>query len=73
MHTPAAIHIYLVTSDPRLLDSVRVLGSDGEEEVTVERAKAYIRSAYDAYLTLFRNSSTHRVHEFDLSEPPEYS
>ena len=25
-----------------LLDSVRVLGSDGEEEVTVERARAYI-------------------------------
>ena len=65
MHTPAAIHLYLVTSDPMLLDSVRVLGSDGEEEVTVERAKAY--------LTLYRNSSTHRVHEFDLSEPPEYS
>lgn len=56
-----------------LLDSVRVLGSDGEEEVTVERAKAYTRSAYGAYLTLFRNSSTHRVHEFDLSEFPEYS
>ena len=70
MYTPAAIHSYLVTSDPMLLDSVRVLGSDGdgEEEVTVERAKAY-----DAYLTLYRNSSTHRVHEFDLSEPPEYS
>ena len=65
MHTPAAIHLYLVTSDPMLLDSVRALGSDGEEEVTVERAKAY--------LTLYRNSSTHRVHEFDLSEPPEYS
>ena len=68
MYTPAAIHLYLVTSDPMLLDSVRVLGSDGEEEVTVERAKAY-----DAHLTLYRNSSTHRVHEFDLSEPPEYS
>ena len=68
MYIPAAIHIHLVTSDPMLLDSVRVLGSDGEEEATVERAKAY-----DAYLTLYRNSSTHRVHEFDLSEPPEYS
>lgn len=33
----------------------------------------YIRNAYEAYLTLYRNSSTHRVHEFDLSEPPEYS
>ena len=56
-----------------LLDSVRALGSDGEEEATVERARAYIRSAYEAYLTLYRNSSTHRVHEFDLSDPPEYS
>ena len=73
MYTPAAIHIHRVTSDPILLDSVRVLGSDGEEEVTVERARAYIRNAYEAYLTLYRNSSTHRVHEFDLSEPPEYS
>ena len=69
MYTPAAIRLYLVTSDPMLLDSVRVLGSDGEEEATVERARAYIRSACNAYLTLFRNSSTHRVHEFDLSEP----
>ena len=42
MYIPAAIHLYLVTSDPMLLDSVRVLGSDGEEEVTVERARAYI-------------------------------
>lgn len=41
--------------------------------IPVERAKAYIRIAYEAYLTLYRNSSTHRVHEFDLSEPPEYS
>ena len=73
MYAPAAIHKHPGTSDPMLLNSVRVLGSDGEEEVTVERAKAYIRNAYDAYLTLFRNSSTHRVHEFDLSEPPEYS
>ena len=30
MYIPAAIHLYLVTSDPMLLDSVRVLGSDGE-------------------------------------------
>ena len=67
MYTPAAIHLYLVTADPMLLDSVRVLGSDGEEESTVERARAYIR------LTPYRNSSTHRVHEFDLSELPEYS
>ena len=35
--------------------------------IPVERAKAYIRNAY---LTLYRNSSTHRVHAFDLSEPP---
>lgn len=70
MYIPAAIRLYLVTSDPMLLDSVRVLGSDGEEEATVERARAYIRNAYDAYLTLYRNSSTHRVHAFDLSEPP---
>ena len=70
MYTPAAIRLYLVTSDPMLLDSVRVLGSDGEEEATVERSRVYIRNAYDAYFTLYRNSSTHRVHEFDLSEPP---
>ena len=73
MYIPAAIHLYLATSDPILLDSVRVLGSDGEEEVTVERARAYIRNAYEAYLTLYRNSSTHRVHEFDFTNPPEYS
>lgn len=68
MYGPAAIHIYTVTSDPMLLDCVRVLASDGELDATVERTKAY-----DAYLTPYRNSSTHRVHEFNLSEPPEYS
>ena len=56
-----------------LLDCVRVLASDGELDTTVERAKTYIRTAYDAYLTLFRNSSTHRVHEFDFTDPPEYT
>lgn len=73
MYIPAAIQLYTVTSDPMLLDCVRVLASDGEDEAIVERAKTYIRTAYDAYLTLFRNSSTHRVHEFDFSDPPEYS
>ena len=73
MYIPAAVRTYMLTSDPMLLDSVRVLGSRDEEDRTVERAKAYIRSAYDAYLTLYRNSSTHRVHEFDLSDPIEYT
>ena len=56
-----------------LLDCVRVLASDGELDTTVERAKTYIRTAYDVCLTLFRNSSTHRVHEFDFTDPPEYT
>ncbi len=62
-----------MTSDKMLLDCVRVLASDGERDATMERARQYIRTAYDAYLTLFRNSSTHRVHEFDFTNPPEYS
>ena len=73
MYIPAAIHLYTATSDPMLLDCVRVLASDGELDTTVERARTYIRTAYDAYLTLFRNSSTHRVHEFDFTNPPEYT
>ena len=73
MYIPAAIHLYTVTSDPTLLDCVRVPASDGELDTTVERARTYIRTAYDAYLTLFRNSSTHRVHEFDFTDPPEYT
>ena len=66
MYIPAAIHLYLGTSDPTLLDSVRGAGQRRRGRIHMERARAYIR------LTPYRNSSTHRVHEFDLSEPTEY-
>ena len=65
MLTSAALFLYELTGDPMYLSAVRVLAENSMAD-QVASAEEYIRTGYRAYLTLYRNSSTHRLYEFDL-------
>ena len=68
MYVRVAIFLYTIVHDPMLLSCVSVLAVDDSPDDQVQWPKAYVKSAYDAYLTLYRNSSKHRVHEFQLPD-----
>lgn len=66
----AAAFLATLTDDPMLVDSIRVLTTRAADPAQVDQARRYIHATYGAYLTLYRNSGTHRLHEFQLDTHP---